>query len=501
MEPLYEVLKLGSEKNTFSEKFVVEKTTSLSEAEVKKVLSVSVGTFTGDTALVGDRITYSGRVVFYVCYLDFEGVLKKAETSSDYSREYKVENPDGICAYTVSVNCGKTDHSFESGVLTLKAYLTADGTITTCQNVSVFSGGENIVSDRAEIGYSKSFGQKNATYPLEEEFDLNYQVKDVITQNLDAVITNAQCGVGSIIVDGEVYLRCLLLQNVEKSDIIKEERTIPFRVEIECDEAMPQMTSTASVSVGGLKTDISVDENTNKSSVSVSVNLAFTGEAFAEEKAEILNDVFSTTEELEIEKNSGVFYLPEKIAVCEAKASGRVILDELPVGTRVTATCDEKFDLVSFSCEDSFLTIDGALGMKIYLKDGDGNAFCVKAETPVSFVVDCPIRGCEEKSVYVCAKNSYARLISLTETEIGATLSISVKACEKKEFAFINKVKSVGEKKPCDASISVYIPTSGEELWSLSKRLGICPEKLIETNKDLQFPLTGKERIVIYRQK
>ena len=36
---------------------------------------------------------------------------------------------------------------------------------------------------------------------------------------------------------------------------------------------------------------------------------------------------------------------------------------------------------------------------------------------------------------------------------------------------------------------------------ALAKRLNVCPKSLVETNSDLQFPLTGKERIVVYRRK
>jgi hypothetical protein len=46
-----------------------------------------------------------------------------------------------------------------------------------------------------------------------------------------------------------------------------------------------------------------------------------------------------------------------------------------------------------------------------------------------------------------------------------------------------------------------FMPEEGEELWSLSKRLNVCPDQLVATNKELQFPLTGKERIVVYRRK
>jgi chorismate mutase len=61
-------------------------------------------------------------------------------------------------------------------------------------------------------------------------------------------------------------------------------------------------------------------------------------------------------------------------------------------------------------------------------------------------------------------------------------------------------VKEVGEKKKQTSAISVYIANCGEELWDLSKRLSVSPEVLSANNKDLEFPLSGKERIVIYRQ-
>ena len=62
-------------------------------------------------------------------------------------------------------------------------------------------------------------------------------------------------------------------------------------------------------------------------------------------------------------------------------------------------------------------------------------------------------------------------------------------------------METAGLKKVNDSAVSVYIPLDGEGLFALAKRLNVCPETLVATNPDLQFPLTGKERIVIFRQK
>ena len=85
--------------------------------------------------------------------------------------------------------------------------------------------------------------------------------------------------------------------------------------------------------------------------------------------------------------------------------------------------------------------------------------------------------------------------------ELNGEVFLTVYPIEKNSFCFINDIKILGEKKDNPCAISVYLGTAGEECFSLAKRLNVCPDTLIETNKDLQFPLSGKERIVVYRQK
>jgi LysM repeat protein len=58
-----------------------------------------------------------------------------------------------------------------------------------------------------------------------------------------------------------------------------------------------------------------------------------------------------------------------------------------------------------------------------------------------------------------------------------------------------------GEDKPVnDSAISVYIPKPNDSLWEISKELGVTEEEILKINKDLTFPLSGEERIVVYRE-
>ena len=91
--------------------------------------------------------------------------------------------------------------------------------------------------------------------------------------------------------------------------------------------------------------------------------------------------------------------------------------------------------------------------------------------------------------------------LPLFTAESISDVSFTVQQTENCSIKYIKEVKCIGEKPACECAISVYIPTPGEDLWGLAKRLNVAPETLVETNKELRFPLTGDERIVIYRKK
>ena len=99
------------------------------------------------------------------------------------------------------------------------------------------------------------------------------------------------------------------------------------------------------------------------------------------------------------------------------------------------------------------------------------------------------------------ATESSAKIVSATETEVAFDVIFTVYPEEESSYELIKDVKSAGEKQVNDHAISVYLALENEDLWGLSKRLGAYPQTLLETNPDLQFPLTGKERIIVYRQK
>ena len=169
------------------------------------------------------------------------------------------ENLDGA-KVNLNVNVEKIEYDLSNLQLQISSILTVKADVTLPFQENTLLNSENIFVEEEQLTLLCGFGKRVNQYPIEEQFELNYLVEEVIFHKAQAVITNIQCGVGCIIVDGEVLLSLVLLQKNEKRDIIKEERILPFRMEIECEEAMPNMQATAFVKEKAVKTDVAVDE-------------------------------------------------------------------------------------------------------------------------------------------------------------------------------------------------------------------------------------------------
>ncbi len=499
IEPIFEKIYLSGKRGVVSESVKSECKTMISTESVSEVLSVHA------TALIlgcdekDGQLKYDGRASFYVSYLAVDGEIKKTECSSDFSGVIK----DGCIRAGYKAVCRpeilKTDFSLSGASLSVWASLKVRAELSENIEVSALSGGTNMVVDVSELTFSKSYGVKEAVYSIEEEFEINAEIKEVLCHRASASVTAVSSGVGSVIVDGQVYLSIIALQKSEKSSIIKEVRTIPFRMEIECEEAMPTMQATASVVEKGLKTEVLVDEESAKSKVTVSLNLGFTGEAWTAEEKTLVKDAFSTTDDIELVKEQTQVYKPSGSEYLTAGFNGRAPTDELPIGVSLFAVGNERAEIVSSELNSGKLKISGVVTAVGFLCDGEGKTFARKLETPFEKELDCNLKG-ELDYVCVRAERVTARLISATEIELDGELIFAVNAKEKVLIDCIKEIKSLGAKKENTHAISVYIPFENEELWSLAKRLNVCPESLVETNPDLTFPLTGEERIVVYRK-
>ena len=503
IEPVYEKINVLEKSKIVTDRLTVECKTDLSADNVARVINVYARAEEKEEAIEGERVKYGGKTVFYVCYENTDGELKKYECGTEFMGDIAIDKDDNGEPVRVEVKfrTQKTDYDLSGLKLTLSATVEITARLYYKSDAVALAGGEELLTNKMQKLTAKSLGKKQGSYPIEEEFELDYPISEVLFHRASPVVTAVQCGVGCIIVDGEVHLSSILLQSGQKKDIIRENKVFPFRAEIDCEEAMPANMATATAKLKSFKTDISVDEEEGKSLVTAQISVNFNCEAFSFEEADVVDDAFSLTDKIEIEKCVCPLSIPHEQKTCTVRVGGRAEISELPDGAKLSVALSERAEVVSVEQCDGGFNVVGTLTVNGIFVDAEGKAFGRKAETSFAATVDYPLPEGATVTVIARAERAVMQVISKTDVEIQADVIITLYPKEECKLQYVSKITSLGEKPICSAPLSVYIPLAGEELWSLAKRLNVSPETLLLTNKDLQFPLSGKERIVVYRQK
>lgn len=498
-QPSFKKVPLESVKCKLKEQIKVTAKTDVLVENVKNVVSVSCWADVFSIKSGDKRADYKGKAIFFVAYENQDGEILKSESSSEFEGVLESD----VISDTSRINANAFSYKVEtdlSGIkLNAEGNITIEVTVYDNQEYECLENGEDIICDVTENTFLISHGRKEIVHPLSEEFTLSYKVKEVLSQNAICVVTNAQCGVGSIIVDGEVYLSAILLQSSEKRDIIKESKVIPFRIEIECEDAMPSFRAVCSAKVRAFKTDVSVDDE--KSLVNCLITLKLCGEAFSENVFSLSHDAFSKTEELEIKKDA--FNLRTRLEdVCVRKdVTLNVLTEENLEGFEPIGSIFERVEIISKEKSGEKLNVVGVLSTNCIIKKADGQLKSMSLDFPIDLTFDVAHFDFDEFELNVVPTKSAIKTLKDNQIEINAELIFSVSPYKTKSINYVKEITAVGEKKVDDFAISVIIPYKGEELWSLSKRLNLAPEEILINNKDLSFPLSGEERIVIYRQK
>ncbi len=499
ISPTLTKICLTDKKKTYTESITVQTKTEILTEEIKRILNLTAVTAVSSASAQKESVNGSGRVVFYVCYENAEGKIKKSETPQDFDFIIPADLTDAKLI-TTTVKCEKVEAEVSGIKLELKAILEVKAVVRKNTECQALTGGENLVCESTEVSVKRGLGVKKIIYPIEEEFELPYAIEEVMFHRADPVVTSCQCGVGTIIVDGEVKLSAIVLQKGDKRFIIKETKRMPFRAEIEYDEAMPALCALARVDLKSFKTDIAVDTEQNKSVVTASVILNLEGEATENQTLSLATDAFSLTDETTIDRSEIGFLDALELRSLRDTTTLAVAFSQAEQDKTLKAVGGEKVEIVSTAVLDDKLSVAGVISFTGYFEGEENTVFTRRLECPFESLLDASLA--QGSAVEVLALVECDKFVLKDDgAELDCNLTFTVYPEIECKCKIIGGIESAGEKQLETSAISVYIPECGEQLWSLCKKLNQTPEQITSTNKDLTFPLTGSERIVVYRQK
>ncbi len=324
------------------------------DEEIKKVLAVK-----GTASSVGEEITdgeirFSGRAVFQIVYESESGALRKTECGVEFSNKAECDAA-GIRYADYSVS--DEEIKFVNGSYVVNASVTTEIVTETTVRASVFTGGEDILCDYEDKEFSSVAGCGRGVLQTDDEFELNYPVKDIVAHTETVSLTEVKSGLGVVILDGTVFLSMTVLQNTEKNDIIKESRGVPFRLELEMPAASPEMQAYARAAVAKSAFKVVVDEEKNSSTVIVSVDLDAYACVTQTHTEKFVRDAYSPINELAVTVADFTAVSATAGYCINERVSGKT--DFNADGREVVAVICERVEGVSVNAENG--TINGLL--------------------------------------------------------------------------------------------------------------------------------------------
>lgn len=497
LSPVFEKYDSACRGETLRAQSIVE--CRLSDWSENKVLALSpTVTLRGAETLNGE-VRYGGRLLFSVVALSPEGALVAAERGVDFS--HKAACADAAPARTaqVTLTVEKAETRCEGRSLILSAIVTANIRLLSPCSLQYLAGGEGVVCNFAPVRVQKLF-TCSGIVSLEEEFDTDY-VADVLAHGEQLCFNRVSCSAGSLDVSGEINLG-VLARREGSSEPVSFERMIPFSAEIPCDEASPGMACEAEAEITSVSLSCACDEDKGRCRILAQIEIGVRAVLSRREELQMPADAFAPgyectlkTEELRVEEPVCSFTATERISGTAA-AGGEI---DFSCTLHSAALCNVQ---IAAAVGEGEITAEGVLSAILFYSDREGQECSMPVSLPFSFPVRCDrARAGDRAQISALCCGVTLRQKKEGEVEAEGSLKMFVTLFSQEKYSYVSEFsgKECKEQAPC--AISVYLPQAGATLWEVAKCLQKTPEQVQASDPSLAFPLTGTERIVVYRKR
>lgn len=437
------------------------------------------------------EVRYGGKVVFSVSYGVSE--LKKAEVGVEFSYKTQVEGVAEGDQITADAWLENVKLSVVNGLPTVTGAVVLKGRVEKGVEFDYIRQCDGLCVKKEEIENSLLCGVEKKSFNIEEEFDTQIIIGEVLSHVETVKVLSVLSGIGAVAVSGEIELGMVVLP-VDGTPTYHKQ-VIPFRHEHEIQKVMPDLISISTASLSDANLKIVVDKNKEKSTVFMSADINLITRLYENKNLSYITDAYSLSKELSFEKSTkkactvcAQRYVDEKF-----EQSG---ISKSFENSRLVAPLFAKIEQIDIKNEQGEVEISGVLEVSFLLKSESGYntqssnvPFTIKDKT-----------SCDKVSI-----SSYS-VTDLSASLDGGGITVSYKIsvlleerCEK-TFTYICNIEEVKDKEINLSAISVCIPSANDTLWELSKALGVPQDEILKLNPNLTFPLTGEERVIVYRE-
>jgi hypothetical protein len=326
---------------------------------------------------------------------------------------------------------------------------------------------------------------------VEDEFDAD-SVDDILIPSAQVAVTNCTTRAGEATAEGELLLSVLAMRGDKPVCL---ERAIAFHVAVPCEEGEDAEAAFCKASLRDLSVNATVREDKGKCTIAVAATLGLAGVSYRVREVPALLDLFATKNEITYEQQTETASVCQGIQVYTERINGAcAVKSKLDYACLMKAVA---LPQVEYAYHAEGKTLEGAVTAQL-LYERNGQDLSTEVTLPFSVTVRDSDENCR---IQVTVSGVSVRQAAEGQCVAEATLKIVMQVAQNCTVTFVSRVEEGQPIAENANAISVVLPHQGDSLWEIAKDLKQSPEEVMACNPDLHFPLSGTERILIYRQK
>lgn len=488
MEFAYQQLSSEGISLVENKQFAVEcRVNDLTYDDVKRILYLDgVGVVDGYD-VIGKEVKFTGKINYRLSYVDQEDVVKTLSYSCDFAESIssdKINQTDKIIVdcEVVSVGSSGMDIVRLTSNVRVKAYKIYENALSVLAPTK-----ENCYCKTEKATVDNYVTTLVNSFTIEEEENIG-KFDEILALDSNIILLNTKCEDNKITLSGECYVNSTYRVG---TDVFTKRFTLPFTEEVEgaCDESC---SCYAKLYLENTK----VVAKDNDEDLKLRINAAFRAVIFKPNEYEVVNDMYSMSNKLELKK--------EKINVCSfggygcfsERISGESAIDDLSSKEIIGVICPKNV-ISSVNYDGQSSVIMGVITACLLYKQ-ENNVCSINIESAYEKEVDEALTDLTMITGKVCEIT--ARKKSDSEIIIDAT----VKYCyEKRNIQELEAVVEAEENGAIDAknnAISIIVIDKPKTFFEVAKTLLTTPEELERQNPNLVEPLKLGDKLYYYRK-
>ena len=473
-----------------------------SNVNIKTILNVHAYLFDEKIECGNGKAILTGKIGLKVLYIDTDGIsntITDSQAISENIIDSAITNDSFVIIsnQTVVANVISSD-----GVLKLNC----DVSLLPIMYLNIpmnnnHEHNEKTICRKSEVNVSTITSKINSSFDYSTNFETKYSISKILCHDSYFSLLNCVSRDNAVLIEGKLHSH-LLFETDENGETRKKELIDTFNVatEIPVEHISPENEVELCFKIDKNSEAISTDIEDDNSIITIKNHINVYGVCTKNINVEIVDDMFSTKNELEIATSEREFIIFKKLEYINNKIYGELTLsDNEPAIDELISNLNITPEITNSYIKNGTLQIEGIVSSHLTYIDENKNCQHKHIELPFILDTKMEMENAENAHENVNILDCKIKVKRGTIIEIEYAVEICVYAHQKEQRKIINNVVLGKEINLGNYDYQIYLAKPGESRWELCKRIKISPEELELTNKDLPLVMNGGEKIIIKR--